>query len=113
MVGMAGISGRMSPRSKMGQKWLSKIKKGALIHPKKASIAGFSNIHMSPLGSQMSFTGVQKIETVVDWDSIRKKYLALFSIEPEGNLERDEKDLDENEEETGGAAAPTPNANVV
>lgn len=112
MVGMTGISGRMSPRSKMGQKWLAKIKKGALIHPKKASIT-FSNIHMSPMGSQLSFTGIQKIETVVDWDSIRKKYLALFSIEPEGSLERNDKDLDENEEEAGGAAAPTPNANVV
>lgn len=95
-MGMAGISGRMSPRSKMGQKWLAKVKKGANLQPKN-SITTHSNIHLSPLGSQLSFAGIQRIETVVDWELVRKKYLALFSNEPEGNLERDNTDLEENE----------------
>lgn len=105
MMGMAGISGRMSPRSKMGQKWLAKVKKGANLEPKK-SITTHSHIHLSPLGSQLSFAGTQRIETVVDWELVRKKYLSLFNNEPESNVERDNKDIEENE-----TIALTPGAN--
>lgn len=44
-----------------------------------------SVVHLSPLGSQMSFGqhAGTRIENVVDWDSIAKKYRLLFGGEPE------------------------------
>lgn len=87
----------------MGAKWLSKVKKGQ-IRPKD-SIA-LSVVHLSPLGSQLSFNSATRIESVVDWDSIRKKYLALTGSEPEKDVDKEEKENDdENEKEIGPSAS--------
>ncbi|XP_033225980.1 serine/threonine-protein phosphatase 6 regulatory ankyrin repeat subunit C [Belonocnema kinseyi] len=104
LVHMMGLqrTGRLSPRSKMGAKWLSKVKKGQ-IRPKD-SIA-LSVVHLSPLGSQLSFNSATRIESVVDWDSIRKKYLALTGSEPEKDVEKEEKENDEENEEDIGPTA--------
>lgn len=42
-------------------------------------------VHLSPLGSQLSFSQhpSTRIENVVDWDVIAKKYRSLFGGEPE------------------------------
>lgn len=44
-----------------------------------------SVVHLSPLGSQLSFGQPPgtRIENVVDWESIAKKYRSLFGSEPE------------------------------
>lgn len=44
-----------------------------------------SVVHLSPLGSQLSFGQPPgtRIENVVDWESIAKKYRLLFGGEPE------------------------------
>ncbi|KAK0096574.1 hypothetical protein PV326_005118 [Microctonus aethiopoides] len=73
-------SGRMSPRTKMGAKWLSKVKKTQVAH--NDSIA-LSAGHLSPLGSQLSFSNALRIDSVVDWDSVRRKYRELFGGETE------------------------------
>ncbi|XP_078036528.1 no mechanoreceptor potential C isoform X3 [Augochlora pura] len=104
LVHMMGLqrAGRLSPRSKMGAKWLAKVKKGQ-VRPKDS--VALSVVHLSPLGSQLSFNSATRIESVVDWDSIRKKYLALTGNEPEKEADKDEKDEDnENEEENGPTA---------
>lgn len=47
-----------------------------------------SVVHLSPYGSQVSFSNLSnRIETVTDWDSIAKKYRSL-----QGASENDEKD---------------------
>lgn len=40
-------------------------------------------MHLSPLGSQMSFNNMTRIENVVDWEIIAKKYRALMRDEAE------------------------------
>lgn len=40
-------------------------------------------VHLSPLGSQMSFSNMTRIENVVDWEVIAKKYRALTRDEPD------------------------------
>lgn len=44
-----------------------------------------SVVHLSPLGSQLSFgqLAATRIETVCDWDAIAKKYRSLFGGEAE------------------------------
>lgn len=37
-----------------------------------------SVVHLSPLGSQMSFGNATRIENVADWETIAKKYRALM-----------------------------------
>ncbi|XP_011500154.1 PREDICTED: serine/threonine-protein phosphatase 6 regulatory ankyrin repeat subunit B-like [Ceratosolen solmsi marchali] len=113
LVHMMGLqrAGRMSPRSKMGAKWLSKVKK-VQVRPNKDSIT-LSIVHLSPLGSQLSFNSATRIESVVDWDAIRKKYLALTGNEPEKEPEKEEKDNEEEQEghhraSTGNAFAVSP-----
>lgn len=68
---------KMSPRSKAGAKWLSKVKKGSQVAPKES--VALSVVHMSPIGSQLSFA-IQntRIEHVTDWVVIAKKYRALM-----------------------------------
>lgn len=102
-------AGRLSPRSKMGAKWLGKIRKGQ-VRPKDGMT--LSVVHLSPLGSQLSFNSTTRIENVIDWDSIRKKYLALTGSEPEKEAveKEEENDEEENEEENGPAV---PNASTV
>ena len=80
----------MSARSKMGTKWLSKVKKSQVGH--KDSVA-LSVVHLSPLGSQLSFNNVPRIDTVVDWDVVRRKYRGLVGSEST-------KPIDDNKEPT-------------
>lgn len=40
-------------------------------------------VHLSPIGSQLSFNNMTRIENVVDWEVIAKKYRALWRDEPE------------------------------
>ncbi|GLH16068.1 Transient receptor potential-gamma protein [Gryllus bimaculatus] len=76
LVQMMGMQGsRVSARTKMGAKWLAKVKKGQVAP--KDSVA-LSVVHLSPLGSQLSFNNVQRIETVTDWPAIAKKYRILM-----------------------------------
>lgn len=94
----------------MGAKWLAKVKKGQ-VRPKDS--VTLSVVHLSPLGSQLSFNSATRIENVVDWDSIRKKYLALAGNEPEKEADKDTKNEDEeNEDEntpmvSNSSTAPT------
>ncbi|XP_018309342.1 short transient receptor potential channel 7 [Mycetomoellerius zeteki] len=98
-----GRASRLSPRSKMGAKWLAKVKKGQ-VRPKDS--VTLSVVHLSPLGSQLSFNSATRIENVVDWDSIRKKYLVLTGNEPEKEEEKEGKsNEDENEDESGPTAS--------
>ena len=87
----------------MGAKWLAKVKKGQ-VRPKDS--VTLSVVHLSPLGSQLSFNTALRIESVVDWDSIRKKYLLLTGNEPEKEVEKEDKEDDnDNEEENVGPTA--------
>ncbi|XP_011314875.1 uncharacterized protein nompC [Fopius arisanus] len=109
LVHMMGLqrTGQLSPRSKMGAKWLSKVKKGQ-IRPKD-SLGHTGNVHLSPLGSQLSFNTALRIESVVDWDAISKKYLILTGNEPEKELEKEEnQDEMVTEEENGFGSSSTP-----
>lgn len=40
-----------------------------------------SVVHLSPLGSQIGFDNTTRIENVVDWEIIAKKYRALMRDE--------------------------------
>jgi hypothetical protein len=44
------------------------------------STTALSVVHLSPLGSQVSFStsNATRIENIVDWESIAKKYRALI-----------------------------------
>ncbi|XP_017755980.1 PREDICTED: uncharacterized protein LOC108547816 [Eufriesea mexicana] len=65
----------LSARSRMGAKWLSKVKKSQVAH--KDSVA-LSVVHLSPLGSQLSFNNAVRIDNVVDWEAVRRKYRDLY-----------------------------------
>lgn len=75
----------------MGAKWLSKVKGRQIGH--KGSVA-LSVTHLSPLGSQLSFGNTVKIDNVVDWEVVRRKYRDLYGEEVE------EKPVEENKEST-------------
>ncbi|XP_066253307.1 serine/threonine-protein phosphatase 6 regulatory ankyrin repeat subunit B isoform X8 [Euwallacea similis] len=95
---------QLSPRSKAGAKWLSKVKKGRQIAPKEMS--GFSLSQMSPLGSQLSLSAVTtRIEHVTDWEAIAKKYRALMGHVDEVKEATNE---DEEEDEDAMPSAPPP-----
>lgn len=119
IVHMMGLqnTGRLSPRSKMGAKWLSKIKKGQVhqIHSKDNNLQ-VSVAHLSPLGSQLSFNTALKIESVVDWDAIRKKYKSITGDSESDNKDSDKQDKDDdsasnnnddNNENPGASTPPT------
>lgn len=98
---------QLSPRSKAGAKWLSKVKKGRQVAPKES--VALSIGHMSPLGSQLSFTAqATRIEHVTDWEAIAKKYRALMGEVDEVK----EQSSEENEEEDEDAATPMPMQNA-
>ncbi|KAF7990241.1 hypothetical protein HCN44_000046 [Aphidius gifuensis] len=80
LVQLMGLrrTGRLSPRSKMGAKWLSRVKKTQIGH--KDSVA-LSVAHLSPLGSQLSFSNSLRIDNVVDWEVVRRKYLLASPID--------------------------------
>uniref|UniRef100_T1H944 Ion transport domain-containing protein n=1 Tax=Rhodnius prolixus TaxID=13249 RepID=T1H944_RHOPR len=77
LVQMMGLQSRsrVSARTKMGAKWLAKVKKGQ-VAPKES--VALSVVHLSPLGSQVSFNNANRIETIADWEGIAKKYRALI-----------------------------------
>lgn len=106
LVGLMGLQrhGRLSPRSKMGAKWLAKVKKGQ-VRPKDS--VTLSVMHLSPLGSQLSFNSATRIENVVDWDSIRKKYLALTGNEPEKEEEAEKEEKGDESARVDENAGPT------
>ncbi|XP_049536804.1 serine/threonine-protein phosphatase 6 regulatory ankyrin repeat subunit B isoform X1 [Anopheles darlingi] len=85
--------GQQSPRTKAGAKWLSKVKKGQ-VAPKDST--ALSVMHLSPLGSQVSFTAANtnRIENVADWEAISKKYRALVGHDSEdgGSMKDSEGD---------------------
>lgn len=58
-----------------------------------------SVVHLSPLGSQLSFNNVTRIENVVDWEIIAKKYRALMRDEPEESISK-ENEADTADEES-------------
>ncbi|XP_024086080.1 serine/threonine-protein phosphatase 6 regulatory ankyrin repeat subunit B isoform X2 [Cimex lectularius] len=78
LVQMMGLQSRsrVSARTKMGAKWLAKVKKGQ-VAPKES--VALSVVHLSPLGSQLSFSNAAtRIENIADWEAIAKKYRALM-----------------------------------
>lgn len=95
---MMGIQRQMSARTKAGMKWLSKVKKGSQVAPKDSQ--GLSVVHLSPLGSQLSFANTTRIEHVADWEAISKKYRALMGeteeVRDSGSGEDDEGQDDAN-----------------
>lgn len=100
---------QLSPRSKAGAKWLSKVKKGHQIAPKESSM-GLSVSHMSPLGSQLSFTmQTTRIEHVTDWEAIAKKYRALMGEVDETKEQPSEENEEDDEDETIANAVPVQN----
>ncbi|OWR50221.1 serine/threonine-protein phosphatase 6 regulatory ankyrin repeat subunit C [Danaus plexippus plexippus] len=88
LVHMIGLQRQeqMSARSKAGSKWLSKVKRGQVV-PKDST--RLSVVHLSPMGSQLSFSNITRIENVVDWEVIAKKYRALTRDEPEEPVNKD------------------------
>ncbi|XP_017781810.1 PREDICTED: serine/threonine-protein phosphatase 6 regulatory ankyrin repeat subunit A isoform X2 [Nicrophorus vespilloides] len=90
---------QLSPRSKAGQKWLSKVKKGRQIAPKES--VALSVAHLSPLGSQLSFSiQTNRIEHVTDWEAIAKKYRALTGSVDEVKESGTEEDEDDDNQPT-------------
>ena len=62
---------------------------------------GLSVVHLSPLGSQLSFSvSMNRIENVTDWDSIAKKYRALMGEVTETS----QQSADDEEGAAGGLA---------
>ncbi|KAG7306284.1 hypothetical protein JYU34_008884 [Plutella xylostella] len=111
LVHMVGVSrdDASSARSKAGSKWLSKVKRGQVV-PKDST--RLSVVHLSPLGSQAGFEHVTRIENVVDWEVIAKKYRALMRDEPD-DLALKDSDTEAAEDAASGvvpnnvALAPT------
>lgn len=100
---------QMSPRSKAGAKWLSKVKKGRQIAPKES--VTLSVAHMSPLGSQLSFSiQTTRIEHVTDWEAIAKKYRALMGQVDETKQRTNEENEEEDEDEQPTANVPVQNS---
>ncbi|KAG8268146.1 hypothetical protein J6590_035115 [Homalodisca vitripennis] len=85
LVQMMGLQSRsrVSARTKMGAKWLAKVKKGQ-VAPKES--VALSVVHLSPLGSQLSFSNsATRIENITDWEVIANKYRALIGDLNESN----------------------------
>lgn len=55
-----------------------------------------SVVHLSPLGSQMSFAQptTTRIENVADWEAIAKKYRALNGGDPEETTSQRDSEAD-------------------
>ncbi|XP_026463425.1 uncharacterized protein LOC113366088 [Ctenocephalides felis] len=99
MSGMQRSQG--SPRTKAGAKWLSKVKKGQ-VGPKGEPVA-LSVVHLSPLGSQVSFTAnTMRIENVADWEAISKRYRTLWGLDPEESSIKESEDTTSMVTETAG-----------
>lgn len=73
-----------------------------------------SVVHLSPLGSQLSFGqfAATRIETVCDWDAIAKKYRSLFGGDAdETSSTRTEADNQSNASDAAQANTVTPASN--
>lgn len=93
-------STKLSPRSKAGAKWLSKVKKGRQVAPKESNAALSVSQMRSPFGSQMSFAlQTTRIEHVAEWEVIARKYRALVAhvdeVKPSTNTESEESENDD------------------
>lgn len=96
---------KLSPRSKAGQKWLSKIKKAQVV-PKRSLTISHGR---ASIGSQLSFSlTTTRIETVADWEIIAKRYRALIGhmdevkeTSAENDDENDDEDNDQVENQAG------------
>lgn len=103
---------QLSPRSKAGAKWLSKVKKGSQVAPKES--VNLSVVHLSPLGSQLSFAAqTTRIEHVTDWEAIAKKYRALMGGTDEVKDQADAEEEDNGEENNVQNANNTVPPNIV
>ncbi|KAL1139667.1 hypothetical protein AAG570_006645 [Ranatra chinensis] len=92
LVQMMGLQSRsrVSARTKAGAKWLAKVKKGQ-VAPKES--VALSVVHLSPLGSQLSFSNsANRIENITDWEAIAKKFRALIGEVETENLPADSSD---------------------
>lgn len=72
-----------------------------------------SVVHLSPLGSQLSFgqLAATRIESVVDWDAIAKKYRSLFGVDPDDTgSTHTETDNQSNTSDAAPANPAQPNA---
>lgn len=63
-----------------------------------------SVMHLSPLGSQQSFSNTTRIENVVDWDTIAKRYRALWRDSSDSSGKSDSEDVTS----TASDVAPSP-----
>lgn len=80
------------------------------IYSKLSDSVALSQVHLSPLGSQASFSAANqnRIENVADWEAIAKKYRALVGDEEGGSL----KDSDAETGSQEGSGAPAVPAQV-
>jgi len=69
-------------------------------------------LHLSPLGSQTSFSTLNqtRIENVADWEAISKKYRALVGLDGEdsGSMKDGSDDDKSKTDEVTGTAAAAP-----
>lgn len=68
-----------------------------------------SVVHLSPLGSQLSFSSTTRIENVADWETIAKRYRALWRDSTEGPARAESEDVASTISELPGATTPAPN----
>lgn len=62
-----------------------------------------SVVHLSPLGSQVSFTAnTMRIENVADWEAISKRYRTLWGLDPEESSIKESEDTTSMVTETAG-----------
>ncbi|KAK9890744.1 hypothetical protein WA026_012092 [Henosepilachna vigintioctopunctata] len=90
---------KMSPRSKAGQKWLSKIKK-VQVAPKQSLTV---SVARASFGSQLSFNlATTRIEHVADWELIANRYRALIGhmdeVKEKSNDNAEEKEEEDNDQ---------------
>lgn len=92
------------------------ILKAHFCAPYDIDTVGLSVVHLSPLGSQLSFGQhpSTRIENVVDWDTIAKKYRSLFGVESDGSSIQTESENKSNTSDAAQTNAPnTVNAAAV
>lgn len=75
---------------------------------KSLDSVALSVVHLSPLGSQMSFAQptTTRIENVADWEAIAKKYRALNGGDAEETGSVRDSEADNASNTSGDAAAP-------
>nr|XP_033338053.1 short transient receptor potential channel 3-like [Megalopta genalis] len=66
------------------------------ISPQQHDAINFPLLRSSPLESQLSLKDSTRIENVVEWDLVRRKYRALFGNETEKPLSEDSSAINDN-----------------